>query len=51
MCGAYCLDIAGGQVTKARVAYGGMAATPARAPHCEAALTGRALDRRCNPGC
>ena len=42
VCGAYCLDIAGGQVTRARVAYGGMAATPARAPQCEGALTGLA---------
>ncbi len=50
VCGAYCLDIAGGQVTKARVAYGGMAATPARAPHCEAALTGRAWTEDAIPG-
>ena len=61
VCGAYCLEIAGGQVKKARVAYGGMAATPARAPECEAALTGiawtedaipaakRALARDFNP--
>jgi xanthine dehydrogenase small subunit len=42
VCAAYCLDIAGGQVKQARVAYGGMAATPARAANCEAALTGMA---------
>ena len=42
VCGAYCLDIARGQVRRARVAYGGMAATPARAEACEAALTGMA---------
>ena len=31
-------------VTKARIAFGGMAATPRRAPAAEAALTGRAYD-------
>jgi len=41
VCGAYRLDIENGIVSAARVAYGGMAATPKRAPACEAALTGQ----------
>jgi len=41
VCGAYCLEIVDGAIASARVAYGGMAATPKRAPACEAALTGR----------
>ena len=40
--GAYALTIKDGTVARARVAYGGMAATPARAPGCEAALQGAA---------
>ncbi len=39
--GAYRLDLADGIVTAARIAYGGMAATPKRAPAAEAALVGR----------
>ena len=42
VCGAFALCIQGGIVTMARVAFGGMAGIPARAPGCEAALTGRA---------
>lgn len=38
--GAYRLRVIDGVVTGARLAYGGMAATPARAPHAEAALIG-----------
>jgi xanthine dehydrogenase small subunit len=38
--GAFALHIADGMVTEARVAFGGMAGIPARAPGCEAALTG-----------
>ena len=38
--GAYRLRIADGVVQSARLAFGGMAATPARATHAEAALTG-----------
>ncbi len=34
----------GGRVTEARLAFGGMAATPKRAPSAEAALVGRAFD-------
>lgn len=40
VCGAFRLDMADGVITQARVAFGGMAATPRRAPLCEAALTG-----------
>jgi xanthine dehydrogenase small subunit len=32
VCGAFCLTIAGGIVTQARIAFGGMAGIPARAP-------------------
>lgn len=39
LCGAFSLRIAGGMITRARVAFGGMAATPKRARSCEAALT------------
>jgi xanthine dehydrogenase small subunit len=38
--GAFRLGLGGDTVTDARVAYGGMAATPKRAPGCEAALVG-----------
>jgi len=41
--GAFRLSVANGRVTAARVAFGGMAATPRRAPACEAALTGAPL--------
>jgi xanthine dehydrogenase small subunit len=36
------LTVEGGTITAARIAFGGMAATPKRAAHAEAALTGRA---------
>jgi xanthine dehydrogenase small subunit len=39
VCGAFALHIEDGIVTQARVAFGGMAGIPARAPGCEAALT------------
>ena len=39
--GAFALQIEGGAVKSARIAYGGMAATPRRAPHVEAALAGK----------
>ena len=42
VCGAFALRIADGIVREARVAFGGMAGIPARAPGCEAALTGQA---------
>ena len=38
--GAYRLRVVDGVVRQARLAYGGMAATPARARHAEAALVG-----------
>ncbi|WP_366658447.1 xanthine dehydrogenase small subunit [Fodinicurvata sp. EGI_FJ10296] len=40
------IDRSDGVVTGARLAFGGMAATPSRAPAAEAALTGTALDGR-----
>ncbi|MFZ5670726.1 MAG: xanthine dehydrogenase small subunit [Pseudomonadota bacterium] len=40
VCGAFWLKIEDGRVEAARVAFGGMAATPRRAAACEAALTG-----------
>lgn len=39
--GAFCLTVTDGVITRARVAFGGMAATPRRAPACEAALAGQ----------
>jgi xanthine dehydrogenase small subunit len=42
VCGAFALRIEDGIVTQARIAFGGMAGIPARAPGCEAALTGQA---------
>jgi xanthine dehydrogenase small subunit len=42
VCGAFAIGIEGGVVHEARVAFGGMAAIPARAPGCEAALIGQA---------
>jgi xanthine dehydrogenase small subunit len=41
VCGAFALTVTGGRIMRARVAFGGMAATPRRAPSCEAALTGQ----------
>jgi xanthine dehydrogenase small subunit len=41
VCGAFYLTVAGGQITAARVAFGGMAATPRRARQCETALAGQ----------
>ena len=40
----FCLDMAGGMVVAARLAFGGMAGTPQRARAAEAALTGRPFD-------
>jgi len=39
--GAFCISLDGGTVTDARIAYGGMAATPKRARAVEAALIGQ----------
>ena len=41
VCGAFNLAIENGVVSEARIAFGGMAATPKRAAACEAALIGR----------
>ncbi|EJL32860.1 xanthine dehydrogenase small subunit [Novosphingobium sp. AP12] len=41
VCGAFALSVSEGTITAARVAFGGMAATPKRAEACEAALTGQ----------
>ncbi|HEX6014260.1 MAG TPA: xanthine dehydrogenase small subunit [Geminicoccaceae bacterium] len=43
--GAFLLRLEGGHVAEARLAYGGMAATPKRARRAEAALLGRSWDR------
>ncbi len=40
VCGCFAVQVADGVVTSARIAYGGMAATPKRAPAVEAALEG-----------
>ena len=42
VCAAFALDIEKGVIVGCRIAFGGMAATPRRAPAAEAALTGRA---------
>jgi xanthine dehydrogenase small subunit len=44
VCGAFALWIADGRIRRARVAFGGMAATPKRAIHCEAELTDHPWD-------
>jgi xanthine dehydrogenase small subunit len=41
LCGAFALRLDGDRVAEARVAFGGMAGIPKRAPACEAALTGK----------
>jgi xanthine dehydrogenase small subunit len=41
VCGAFAISVVEGLVTDARIAFGGMAGTPARAPVCEAALVGQ----------
>jgi len=41
VCGCFRLTIEGGMVTDARICYGGMAATPKRATHAEAAIVGK----------
>jgi xanthine dehydrogenase small subunit len=42
VCAGFALDMAGGKITAARLAYGGMAATPKRAAAAEKALVGKA---------
>jgi len=41
VCGCFNVTVAGGRVTGARIAFGGMAGIPKRALHVEAALTGQ----------
>jgi xanthine dehydrogenase small subunit len=41
LCGAFAIRLENGHVAEARIAFGGMAGIPARAPACEAALTGK----------
>jgi len=43
VCGAFRLAMDGATITDIRIAYGGMAATPKRAPNAEAALRGKPL--------
>ena len=43
VCAAFCLRLDGPRIRDARVCYGGMAATPKRASHCEEALNGSEL--------
>lgn len=44
LCAAFAIRLHNGRITAARVAFGGMAATPRRAPHTEAALLGQPWD-------
>jgi xanthine dehydrogenase small subunit len=44
VCGAFSLTVANDTVSAARIAYGGMAATPVRCRGAEAAITGCAMD-------
>ncbi|MBM3358705.1 MAG: xanthine dehydrogenase small subunit [Betaproteobacteria bacterium] len=41
VCGGYAIELRGGTIASARIAYGGMAAVPQRARRTEAALAGR----------
>ena len=41
VCGAFYLELEYGAISEARIAFGGMAATPKRAPKAEAALKGK----------
>ncbi|PQO23032.1 xanthine dehydrogenase small subunit [Rhodobacteraceae bacterium WD3A24] len=45
VCGCFNVAVADGVVREARIAFGGMAGIPARAPHVEAALTGQPWTR------
>jgi xanthine dehydrogenase small subunit len=44
VCAAFALRVSDGHIVEARVAFGGMAATPQRAMHAQAALNGAAWD-------
>lgn len=43
--GAFNITVENGRITAARIAFGGMAGIPKRAPHVEAALTGQPWDQ------
>jgi xanthine dehydrogenase small subunit len=42
VCAAFAIELQGGSIERCRVAFGGMAATPKRAPATECALSGKA---------
>ena len=44
VCGCFNITVTDGTVTAARIAFGGLAGTPKRAPHVEAALIGQPWD-------
>jgi len=44
VCAVFWIEADGARITKARIAFGGMAATPKRALQCERALLGREFD-------
>lgn len=44
LCGAFAVDIQDDQIAECRIAFGGMAAIPARAHGCEQVLSGQVLD-------
>lgn len=44
VCAAFALHVTDGVIVEARIAFGGMAATPKRAPHAEATMIGAAWD-------
>jgi xanthine dehydrogenase small subunit len=46
VCGAFAVDLENGRAASVRIAFGGMAAIPQRAPLTEAALTGKAWTRQ-----
>lgn len=46
VCAAFALELEAGIVSQVRIAFGGMAATPSRARHAEAALLGQAFELR-----
>ena len=46
VCAAFAIDVVDGTIERARIAFGGMAATPKRATHAEAALVGSAWDEQ-----
>jgi xanthine dehydrogenase small subunit len=50
VCGGFALELADGKVKAARLAFGGMAATPKRAAKAEAALVGRVWDEAAAEG-